>query len=215
MKSVIIAINVILLSASAFAVPVVTIDQVPAWQPGNYSGYLSGRLSGVPDPTQYLIAPLIYLPGGGWTSKPYAPAQGYYDYVHVNPNGTWSALVTTGGYDTIATDYLANLYTTPGSVPFVAGAGTPPISSLASSYTCRPSGRQITWCGLQWQVRTSSNGNSSGAFGPGSNYFTDSPNYVSVDGAGHPAHEPAPEHDRGRASDRVAQRGQQVLRRRD
>jgi hypothetical protein len=181
MRIVVTFVLLVFVVGAAFADPAITIDQVPPWDTGSYSGYISGRVTGVVDPTQFVVAPVSYVNGYGWTSKPYSAAP----YVDINDDGTWQALITTGGIDPTATGFVANLYAKTDTIPVVGAAVTPPISALASTYVPRLNGTHISWSGFEWQVKTTIVGAGfSGTVGPGYNRFTDSPNYVWVDGGG-------------------------------
>jgi autotransporter-associated beta strand protein len=176
---------VFLFAASVLANPVVTITSTPAWSPigtSPWTGYLSGTLTGVADPTQYVIAPLDYIPGSGWWPKP-TFAQ---PWVNVNPDGTWTAPVFTGGIDPVTNAFIADAYllSSTGSI-LATRTACPPTNALASAYVPRY-GTTLSWCGYNWDVETTCVGYTGNAFGgqvgPNNNRFTDDPKYVWVSG---------------------------------
>ena len=185
MKTVTTSVCLFLLAASACANPVVTITSTPAWSPigsSPWNGYLSGTLTGVADPTQYVIAPLDYIPGSGWWPKP-TFAQ---PWVNVNPDGTWTAPVFTGGIDPVANAFIADAYSLSSTGSILASStACPPTNALASAYASRY-GTTLSWCGYNWDVETTCVGYTGNAFGgqvgPGYNRFTDDPKYVWVSG---------------------------------
>jgi hypothetical protein len=101
------------LSADALGAPGITITSLP---PFGVSGAMHGTVSDV-DPSQYRVASFILVPGLGWFAKP----TGDDATVPINPDGTWSANVDTGGMDTRATVYSALLvpkgYRVPAPLP--------------------------------------------------------------------------------------------------
>ena len=170
---------VLLFATTAAAEPAITITSLFPWEPGNYNGYISGRVTGLTDPSQFVVAPLSYVDGGGWTSKPYWENGSYHPYVPINADGTWTALVTTGGLDPVATGFVAALYPKTAVIPSVGGLVAPPVeSSLAWTYAPRYYGTTIQWSQQEWMVKTSCTANMGFIVGPGSNRFTDDPDYV-------------------------------------
>ena len=98
-----------ILWVQAVAAPTITITNLPLYATG---GFMHGTVTGV-DFSQYQVASFLYVPGLGWYRKPYDNAP----TVPINPDGTWSANVNTGGLDSLATIYGAWLVPTGYIVP--------------------------------------------------------------------------------------------------
>jgi hypothetical protein len=163
----------------------ITFTHVPSY--GSTSDInLEGSVSGVANPQNYSIAPLIFLEGLGWYTKPYCTTT----TVPVNANGTWSADIVTGGVDQTATRIAAFLVPTGTSVACIGpptNDGLPPSlinASIGHLVVDRPnpSARVIDFAGYKWQVTANSDG---AAIYPGPCVFSDSTNNVWVDGYGH------------------------------
>ena len=171
----------VILTIGAVAVvsasPSIEITNVP---PFGFSGYLGGRvLNG--DPSTQRVAVFIYVPSAGWWSKPYCNPQ----LTVIQPDGSWSANISTGGADTYATKITALLVSSNYNEVCVMGPASLPTSvtaqALASAAVERadPNLRWISFSGYDWWVKTSP-----GLVGPGPNYFSDSTNNVWVDAQG-------------------------------
>lgn len=163
--------------AVVLASPSIEITNVP---PFGFAGYLGGRvLNG--DPSTQRVVVLIYVPSAGWWSKPYCNPQ----LTVIQPDGSWSANITTGGADTYATKITALLVGSNYNEACVMGPATLPASvtalALASATVERadPNLRWIFFSGYDWWVKTSP-----GLVGPGPNYFSDSTNNVWLDAQG-------------------------------
>lgn len=163
------------LTAGALAaMPVIEITNVPPY--GSFND-LGGRvLNG--DPATQRVAVFIYLPYAGWWSKPYCNLQ----LTAILPNGSWTADITTGGSDRLATKISALLVPASYAEPCVEGLANLPANvltqALASATVERedPSIRRINFSDYDWWVKTSSV-----LVGPGPNYFSDSTNNVWLD----------------------------------
>jgi hypothetical protein len=99
--------------------PAIAITSVPAL---GYNGRASGTVVGV-DFAEYSVAVYI-LVYGGWWIKPYANQP----RTTLNADGTWSASITTGGYDQLATRIVAYLVPKNFSIPILLGASALPAS---------------------------------------------------------------------------------------
>jgi hypothetical protein len=121
------------------------------------------------------------VPGYGWVTKPTCAQP----LTVIQPDGSWSADITTGGSDQLATRIAALLVSTNYSEPCVEGAAALPTNvfaqALASAVVTRPypGHRWLSFSGYNWWVKTST-----GTVGPGPNYFSDSTNNVWLDGQG-------------------------------
>src|SRR5207247_1216386 len=100
----------------------------------------------------------------------------------IQPNGSWSADVTTGGSDQFATKFAALLVSSNYNQPCVLDAASLPTNvtaqSLASVIVDRddPSIRRFDFSGYNWWVKSSTS-----QVGPGPNYFSNSTNNVWLD----------------------------------
>jgi hypothetical protein len=159
------------------AMPAVIITNVPAY--GSFTP-LSGLVSEASGSTN-AIAVFIYVPGYGWVSKPTCAQP----LTAIQADGSWSANITTGGSDQLATRVTALLVSTNYNEPCVAGAAVLPTNvfalARASAVVTRasPGVRFVSFSGYDWWVKSST-----GAVGPGPNYFSDLTNNVWVDAAG-------------------------------
>ena len=157
--------------------PAILLTNVPAF------GSL-GDLSGVVvdgAPAAHRVAVFIYVPSAGWWSKPYCDPQ----LTTIRPDGSWTADITTGGADQMATRITALLVSTNYNEPCVMGPAILPSSvtaqAIASATVERvdPNVRWISFSGYDWWVK-----DSPGLIGPGPNYFSTSTNNVWLDTAG-------------------------------
>jgi len=176
------------------AVPQLTITQPPAFR--QFWSYMYGTATGIAF-DDYWIAPLLYVPGLGWYSKPYDGDYGTYArvipvYEGWKQVGDWETEMQTGGIDDLATIVVAYLIpktSYPACYPFVSGAQNIPASleaaAVASDRAMTTGQRKISWSGMDWFVKTSlRNADSYDRVGPGRNYFYDSNDNVWVDTSG-------------------------------
>lgn len=162
----------------------IAFTTIPAYG-DNVNTTLYGSVSGVSNPQNYSIAPLIFVEGLGWYTKPYCDTT----TVPVGADGTWSANIVTGGVtDTTANRIAAFLVPSATSVACtLASPGLPPAlinASVGHLVIDRPNpdARTIDFAGYKWQVVA----NSAGApIYPGPCVFSDSTNNVWVDGYGY------------------------------
>ena len=123
----------------------------------------------------------VAVPGYGWVTKPTCAQS----LTTVQPDGSWTADITTGGSDALATRIAALLVSTNYSQPCVDGASVLSTNiyaqALASAIVTRPypAVRSVSFSGYDWWVKAST-----GLVGPGPNYFSNSTNNVWVDTAG-------------------------------
>jgi hypothetical protein len=166
-------------SGKSHATPGIVITNLPAF---GSSDNLGGEVWGA-DPTAYRVAVFINVPPYGWYSKPTC-AQAL---TPIQPDGNWSADITTGGMDTNATRIAALLVSTNYNQPCVLGEPFLPTNvfaeAMASAVVTRehPGVRWIGFSGYDWWVKASSGTN---RLGPGPNYFSDSTNNVWTDAQG-------------------------------
>ena len=157
--------------------PAIVLTKVPAF--GSYDN-LAGKVTDAA-PSAYRVAVFIFVPGAGWWSKPYCDPP----LTIIRPDGSWTADITTGGSDALATRITALLVSTNYNQPCEEGAASLPANvtsqAVASATVERidPAVRQISFAGYDWWVKTSA-----GLVGPGPNYFSDSTNNVWVDALG-------------------------------
>ena len=122
------------------------------------------------------VDPYIQIEGLGWWTKPTFAAP----TVSINPDGTFTANVTTGGLDPLATIFCAALVPTDYTPPQAAGSYRVPadLNSVAIDFTERY-GRTLSFANRTWAVKKAP-----APVGPGSNDFSDNPSDVWVDSAG-------------------------------
>jgi hypothetical protein len=158
---------------NALGTPGIFFTQVPAY---GSSTSLSGAVTGVTT-TNFGVAVFIYIPGAGWWSKPTCAQE----VTPINPDGTWSTSIVTGGSDQNATRIAALLVSTNYNQPCVLGLANLPATiysqAIAHAIVTRPSPgvRFLSFSGYDWWVKTGT------AVGPGPNNFSDSTNNVWVD----------------------------------
>jgi hypothetical protein len=157
--------------------PTVIITNLPAYGSTSNLGGIIVNAS----PASCSVAVFIYVPGYGWVTKPTCAQP----LTPIQLNGNWSADITTGGSDALATRIAALLVSTNYSQPCVQGAAALPTNvyaqALASAVVTRPypGPRWLSFSGYDWWVKASA-----GQVGPGPNYFSDSTNNVWLDGQG-------------------------------
>jgi hypothetical protein len=161
----------------ASAAPAIIITNLPAY--GSFNNL--GGLVLDANPATCAVAVFIYVPGYGWVTKPNC-AQAL---TPVLPDGSWTADVTTGGSDQLATRLAALLVSTNYNQACVDGSNALPVNvyaqATASAVVTReyPGVHWLSFSGYLWRLKSSS-----GLVGPGPNYFSDSTNNVWVDAQG-------------------------------
>ncbi len=167
--------------ADAQAAPSVQITSVPAF--GVWGGYLGGTTQNA-NPALHRVAVYIYIPGVGWYTKPYFTTP----CATIQSDGSWSALVTTGGVDDKATIFAAFLIPVEACSDermLAGGLECLPerIGEVALDYDYRlrdnPDQRRVSFSGYKWLVKSHAE-----PFGPGPNYFSDGSDNVWVDPQG-------------------------------
>jgi hypothetical protein len=163
-----------LLAPDALGAPTIAITSLP---PFGVSGAMQGTVSDV-DPSQYRVASFILVPGVGWFAKPTGDAP----TVAINPDGTWSANVDTGGMDTRATIYGAWLVPKDFNVPAPVPPGNYRVPAALDAFAHDVKeryGRTVEFAGRTWSVRDSPLPS-----GPEANRFSSLDPDVWVDSAG-------------------------------
>ena len=154
--------------------PSISLTSVPAMGSTND---LSGTVANV-TPANYRV--VVYIFVQGWWNKPSDAAR----QIPLQNDGTWTCDITTGGADAYATKIAAFLVPQSYTPPLAQGDTTLPAelstNAVASVLTERTSPNAFHWCGYDWDVKNSG----SFQFGPGPNFFSDSPQNVWVDGNG-------------------------------
>lgn len=158
--------------------PAVTFVSVPPY--GSFQN-LTGRAFNV-NPATHGVAVYIFV--GGWWTKPYADSR----VTLINPDGSWTCDITTGGIDEQATRIAAFLIPLAYSPPVVLGSASLPselaANALASLEVIRDNAgtvRVVRFAGYEWTVKRSVIPVGPPALG---NYFSDSPGNVWVDRQG-------------------------------
>ena len=173
------AVSGVLLAAPTHAAtPEILITNLPAY---GVTAPLAGRALNA-NPATQAVAVFIYVPGYGWVTKPTCAQP----LTPIQPDGSWSANVTTGGAgDLTATRFAALLVSTNFNQACVLGLATLPTNvyaqAIAKTVITRPSPglRFVSFSGYDWWVK-----NPGGLAGPGPNYFSDATNNVWTDGNG-------------------------------
>lgn len=155
--------------------PAVIITNLPAYgTTDTLKGYVIGA-----NPATQALAVFIYAPAFGWYSKPFCTPL----LVPIQPDGSWSANITTGGAnDTTATRIAVMLVSTNYNQGCVTGPATLSTNiyaqAIAKTIITRPSPnvRFVNFSGYDWWVKSPA-----GLAGPGPNYFSDATNNVWVD----------------------------------
>jgi len=157
------------------AAPSILITNLPAY--GSMSN-LSGVVLNA-SPATNAVAVFIFVPGYGWVTKPTCAQP----LTTIQPNGSWSANVTTGGAgDTTATRFAALLVSTNYNQPCVNPLPNLPTNAYAQAIAkavvtrASPGVRFLSFSGYDWWVK-----NYTTTVGPGPNYFSDSTNNVWTD----------------------------------
>jgi hypothetical protein len=154
--------------------PSIIITNLPAYgAQGNLGGLVVNA-----NPAANSVAVYIYV-SEAWYSKPNCAGA----LTPIQPDGSWTANITTSGSDPSATEIAAFLVPTNYSTACVNGATGLPIPSQAEAvvYATRvnPSTRQFNFSGYGWAVR-----NTTAPSGPGPNYFSNRTNNVWLDAQG-------------------------------
>ena len=157
------AILIAAIIARCEAAPSVLVTNLSVY--GSYSP-LSGVVLNA-NPATNAVAIYIYVPGYGWVTKPTCAQP----LTTVQPDGSWSANVTTGGAgDATAARFAALLVSTNFNQACVLGSNNLPANlyaqAIAKTIVTRPSPgvRFLSFCGYDWWVK-----NYTTPVGPGPN----------------------------------------------
>jgi len=154
--------------------PAILITNLPAF--GSYSPLAGLALNA--NPATNAVAVFIYVPNYGWVTKPTCAQP----LTTIQPDGSWSANITTADSDTNATRIAALLVSTNFNQDCVLGSNNLPANlyaqAIAKTVVTRPSPgvRFFSFSGYDWWVK-----NYSTPVGPGPNYFSDSASNVWTD----------------------------------
>jgi hypothetical protein len=148
-----------------------TIEITGLPQPGA-AGQIVGNVSGINHLT-HEVAPYLHIEGGGWWTKPSFGMP----TVPINPDGSFSVDIGTGGSDELASMYAVSLVPTGTTPPQMASANTLDLgaSSIASTYQQRY-GTNLSFADRNWGVKHSPT-----PAGPGGNLFSAGSDDVWVD----------------------------------
>ncbi len=157
--------------------PTIEITEVP---PYAVDGFIHGAVHGV-DFSAHRVATYIQIEGAGWWTKPTLTAP----TVPINPDGSFSVDVATGGIDNRATIYCAALVAAGVDPPTALGAGRVPANLDYLAIDCRERyGRTIEFAGHTWAVKEAPRPVGPGPVEAGGNHFSYSPSDVWTDGEG-------------------------------
>ena len=118
----------------------IAVTEIPVW--GDREPLLAGRVHKV-EPAAHQVAVYIRVGGGWWTKPTFAePA------TVIEPDGTWTCDITTGGLDHEATRIVAFLISAADSPPLMQGEESSPRCCLnpfsTRSRWCAPTGDAST-----------------------------------------------------------------------
>jgi len=126
----------------------IEITSVPSY---STDGYLCGMVRGV-DFGTHRVATYIQIEGGGWWTKPYFASP----TVPINPGGSFSVDVVTGGTDAWATIFCTAVVPQGETPPIAQGSARVPAElddmALATTYRERY-GRKLQLGGYEWAVK--------------------------------------------------------------
>ena len=179
-KRILLLLSVVLVtSACALGQPTIQFTYVPP--AGSYAN-LQGKVTGA-DPSVYGVALFLDVFGTYWT-KPYDT----YPITGLNPDGTFSVNVATGGDDAYAErvfGYVVPLsYKT--SIPILYGASAIPPVVVSNSVASVVANKYdtINFSGYTWQVKNTGN-TGNGRWDPGNNYWAGTNSVVDAQGRLH------------------------------
>ena len=151
-----------------------TVDITGLPTPG-FAGQVTGNVTGV-DFSTHEVAAYLYIEGVGWWTKPTQAMP----TVPINPDGSFSASIGTGGVDEFASLYAVAVVPTGTTPPTLLGESTfdPGMDTLAIAHEQR-FGTNLNFAGRNWGVKEVP-----GSAGPGGNPFSGDSSDVWVDGDG-------------------------------
>ena len=143
---------VVLTVPGGAAAPAILITNLPAY--GSNSPLAGVALNA--SPATNAVAVYIYVPGYGWVTKPTCAQS----LTTIQPDGSWTANVTTGGAsDTTATRYAALLVGTNYNQPCVDPLPDLPTNAYAQAVAktvitrASPGVRFLSFAGYDWWVK--------------------------------------------------------------
>lgn len=143
---------------------------------------VTGQVEGLGEIDDYKVISYVFVSGSGWWTKPHADQP----KTDISPDGTFEIDITTGGIDELATIVYLGICQANATIPVLSGAALIPddLPVLTGQKHYRNPAdchRIIEFSGYRWYVKTSG----SGTLGPGSCYFSDSEQNISVDDNGY------------------------------
>jgi hypothetical protein len=157
---------------------------IPLW--GSSGDLLQGQVFNV-NPANYQVTLVILIEGLGWYSKSYCDQSLVHALpIPLNPDGTWSATITTGGVDPTAIKIAGYVIPKSYNPPCTFNASGLPQDVAAQSVAKllvnrqNPRVRRIRFGGYTWWVKTNTV-----PLGPGPNNFSDSTKNIWVDANGY------------------------------
>jgi len=165
----------VLLLVCANALPGAPQIQITSVPPYGQPGSITGIVTGVSDFQNYVVAPYLYLEGGGWYDKPCDA----HPTVTVNADGTFSANVSTAPNDPMATLYYAALVPVGTVVPVGGSNNLPSIPAAMATTSFERYPGTFTFAGYSWAAK-----GTYGPAGPGYNYYSAAGSDIRVDNAG-------------------------------
>jgi hypothetical protein len=136
------------------------------------AGQIVGTVAGVNHST-HEVAAYLHIEGGGWWTKPNFSLP----TVPINPDGSFSVNIGTGGLDELASMYAVSVVPAGTTPPQMQSSNTLDlgVDSITSSYQQR-FGTNLAFAGRNWGVKEASQ-----PVGPGGNLFSANSNNVWVD----------------------------------
>ncbi len=158
-----------LCATSTASAQTIEINGLP---PAGAAGQIVGSVSGV-DFSTHEVAAYLHIDGGGWWTKPSLGMP----TVPINPDGTFSVNIGTGGIDEFASTYAVSVVPTGTTPPQMQSANTLDLgsSSISSTHQQRY-GTNLAFAGRNWGVKEAP-----APLGPGGNFFSANSNDVWVD----------------------------------
>ena len=151
-----------------------TIEITGLPSPG-VAGQIVGTVTGV-NHTTHEVAAYLHIEGNGWWTKPNFSMP----TVPINPDGSFSVNIGTGGLDELASMYAVSVVPAGTTPPQMQSSNTLDlgVSSITSTYQQR-FGTNLAFTGRNWGVKEASQ-----PVGPGGNLFSANSNNVWVDQGG-------------------------------
>ncbi|MGV8151883.1 MAG: glycoside hydrolase family 16 protein [Candidatus Nanoarchaeia archaeon] len=143
---------------------------------------VTGKVVSDTDLSDYNVFSYIFINGYGWITKPYFSTP----KVTINPDGTFTFPIVTGGIDSLATIVYVGVCHKDAPIPLISSASSVPSDIpcvLSEKFYIDPTTfhRVINWSGYEWWIKKSYGAK----IGPGLNIFSDSTDNVYVDENGY------------------------------